>query len=72
MLLNLKVELIRRSVRQTRMAVELGWDPAKLSRIVNEIVQPTPGERQAISGYLRVPEAELFGEQAARPEQCKI
>jgi hypothetical protein len=50
MLLNLKIAILERGVRQSRMAVELGWDPAKLSRIVNEISQATHEERKAISG----------------------
>ncbi len=59
-LLKLKFALLSKGVRQTRMAVELGWDPAKLSRIVNQTIDPTPQERNAISEYLRVPESKLF------------
>ena len=60
MLVKLKFEIVRRGIRQTRMAVQLGWDPAKLSRIVNEIVKPTPADRRAISAYLKRPESCLF------------
>ena len=58
--IRLKVAMLSKGVRQTRMAVELGWDPAKLSRIVNQIVVPTPADRQAIATYLGMSEAELF------------
>lgn len=60
MLLKLKLALLSKGVRQTRMAVELGWDPAKLSRIINQTIDPTPREKNAISAYLRVPESKLF------------
>jgi transcriptional regulator with XRE-family HTH domain len=60
MLLELKLALVRKGVRQTRMAVELGWDPAKLSRIVNEVLEPTPEDRIAIANYLQLSEGELF------------
>ena len=60
MLIGLKLALLQRGIRQTRMAVDLGWDPSKLSRIVNEIAIPKEDERQAIADYLGVPEAEVF------------
>ena len=60
MLIDLKVAMLKQGVRQSRMAVELGWDPAKLSRIVNEITVPKESERKAIANYLRVPECEVF------------
>ena len=60
MLIDLKVAMLKQGVRQSRMAVELGWDPAKLSRIVNEIAAPKEGERKAIADYLGVPESEVF------------
>ena len=60
MLFDLKVELVRQGIRQTRMAVDLGWDPAKLSRIVNEALLPTPEDRAAIAEYLKQSESELF------------
>ena len=60
MLLGLKLALVRKGIRQTRMAVELGWDPAKLSRIVNELLLPTSQDRGAIAAYLQLSEAELF------------
>ena len=47
MLLGLKLKMLQMGVRQTRMAVaKLGWDPARLSRIVNEIV-PIPSRCRA-------------------------
>ncbi len=56
----LKVALVKRGVRQNRMAVDLGWDPAKLSRIVQEITKPSPRDREAIARYLHMGEDELF------------
>ena len=64
MLIGVKIAMLRKGVKQCRMAVELGWDPAKLSRIVNEIAVPKEDERRAIADYLGVPEAEVFPEQA--------
>ncbi len=65
MLLAIKIAMLQQGKRQTRMAVDLGWDPAKLSRIVNEITAPTVEDRQAIAGYLKIAERDLFG--AATP-----
>ena len=56
----LKVALLKKGVRQNRMAVDLGWDPAKLSRIVQEINKPSSHDKQAIARYLQMGEAELF------------
>ena len=60
MLIGVKIAMLKQGIRQTRMAVDLGWDPAKLSRIVNQITVPKEDERQAIADYLGVPEAEVF------------
>ena len=60
MLMTLKVEILRRGIRQSQMAVALGWDPAKLSKIINQAIQPTDLDRKAIAGYLARSEHELF------------
>ena len=59
-LIPLKIAMLRRGVRQTRMAVDLGWDPAKLSRIVNGLTVPSSKEREAIANYLRGRVGDLF------------
>ncbi len=66
MLLSLKLALLSKGIRQTRMAVDLGWDPAKLSRIMNELATPTAEERDAISNYLGVSKDRLFSNQSTR------
>ena len=66
MLLSLKMAILQRRIRQSRMAVDLGWDPAKLSRIVHEVSRPTADERRAIAKYLNSAESQLFVE----PEAC--
>jgi len=60
LLLGLKLKMLQRGIRQTRMAVAMGWDPAKLSRIVNEVVPPSDAERKSIAKYLKASEDELF------------
>jgi transcriptional regulator with XRE-family HTH domain len=60
MLLELRMEMLKRGIRQSRMAFDLGWDPAKLSRIVNGLKPPTADEREAIAAYVGLAEAELF------------
>jgi transcriptional regulator with XRE-family HTH domain len=67
MLLSLKVTMLQRGIKQYRMAVDLGWDPAKLSRIVNEIAPPTADDRKAIAEYLGMNEADLFTEKPSAP-----
>jgi transcriptional regulator with XRE-family HTH domain len=72
MMLALKIELLRRGIRQTRMAVDLGWDPAKLSRIVNEITPPNVEDRRAIASYLKVSERDLFGKDVMPAEMRRL
>ena len=62
MLLSLKVAMLQRGIKQYRIAVDLGWDPAKLSRIINQIAVPTAEDRKAIAYYLATEEADLFTE----------
>jgi len=72
MLLNLKLALLGGGVRQVRMAVDLGWDPSKLSRIVNETLAPSAEDKSLISAYLGVPESNLFSSTACvRPRSAK-
>jgi transcriptional regulator with XRE-family HTH domain len=60
MLMALKLAMVGKGIHQTRMAVDLGWDPAKLSRIVNEVTIPTAAERALIAEHLEISEGELF------------
>jgi transcriptional regulator with XRE-family HTH domain len=60
MLLAMKMAILQRRVGQTRMAVDLGWDPARLSRIIHETRVPTVDERRAIARYLGVRESQVF------------
>lgn len=60
MLLPIKIALLTKGIRQVRMAVDIGIDPAKLSRIVNGYTIPTVEDRHAIANYLGRPEDELF------------
>ncbi len=63
MLLGLKMALLRQGKKQTRMAVDLGMDPARLSRIVHELAAPNPTERNAIAAYLGLDEENLFAQE---------
>lgn len=45
------------------MAVDLGWDPAKLSKIINRAIRPTDLDRKLIAEYLAKPEDELFADE---------
>lgn len=60
MIVPLKLQILTRGTRQYRMAVELGWDPTKLSRIIQQRVEPSPQEKKAIAQYLEVAESEIF------------
>lgn len=60
----LKVAIVSKGIGQTRMAVELGWDPAKLSRIVNGLVSPHDDEITRIANYLGMSEKVLFPDAA--------
>ncbi|MEO5925710.1 MAG: helix-turn-helix transcriptional regulator [Bryobacteraceae bacterium] len=63
MLINLKLALLRKGIRQTRMAVDLGWDPAKLSRIINEMISATDEERTRIAEHLGLEAGKLFAKE---------
>lgn len=58
--LQLKIAMLQHGVRQTRMAFEIGMDPAKLSRIVNGVAVPTAEDRRKIANYLQTKESSLF------------
>jgi transcriptional regulator with XRE-family HTH domain len=60
MYLNLKLQLFRNAVRQNFLARELGMDESILSKIIHGYREPSPEQRQKLSGYLGVEESWLF------------
>ena len=57
---NLKLQLFRSAVRQNFLARELGMDESILSKIIHGYREPSPEQRQRLSGYLGVEESWLF------------
>lgn len=57
---NLKLQLFRNAVRQNFLARELGIDESILSKIIHGYREPSPEQRQMLSGYLGVEESWLF------------
>jgi transcriptional regulator with XRE-family HTH domain len=57
---NLKLQLFRSAVRQNFLARELGIDESILSKIIHGYREPSPEQRQKLSGYLGVEESWLF------------
>jgi len=57
---NLKLQLFRSAVRQNFLARELGIDESILSKIIHGYREPSPEQREKLSGYLGVEEAWLF------------
>jgi len=57
---NLKLQLFRSAVRQNFLARELGMDESILSKIIHGYREPSPEQRQKLSGYLGVEEEWLF------------
>ena len=57
---NLKLQLFRSAVRQNFLARELGMDESILSKIIHGYREPSPEQRQKLSGYLGVEESWLF------------
>ncbi len=53
---NLKLQLFRSAVRQNFLARELGMDESILSKIIHGYREPSPEQRQKLSGYLGVEE----------------
>ena len=60
MQLALKLALLKKGEPQYKVAAKLGWDPTKLSRIVQDVTKPTAEDRQAIARYLQMNEEDLF------------
>ena len=57
---NLKLQLFRSAVRQNFLSRELGIDESILSKIIHGYREPSPEQRQKLSGYLGVEESWLF------------
>jgi len=60
MYVNLKLQIWRTGVRQSRLAQELGIDETVLSRIINCYRKPSPGVRRMLAKYFQVDERWLF------------
>ena len=58
--LKLKTALWAKGIKQLDLALEIGLDPGRLSKIVNVYERPTPEVRRSIAGFLGLPEDELF------------
>jgi hypothetical protein len=58
--LPLKLFFIEEGIRQIKAARDLGWDPSKLSKIVNGWLDPKPEERRALADYTGKAEGVLF------------
>jgi len=56
----IKKELQTRSISQVQMALDLNLERSRVNLIANGWVVPGPAVRQTISGYLGIPETELF------------
>ena len=67
---NLKLQIFKRSVRQNRLAKQIGISDAILSKIINGYREPSETERKVLSAYLDADENWLFekfdGEPASR------
>jgi transcriptional regulator with XRE-family HTH domain len=48
---NLKVEMTRRGLRQTRVAAEIGMNVATFNAIVNGYARPRPGQLAALTTW---------------------
>ncbi len=64
--LPLKIALLEKGFSQFDLSRLLGMDPGKLSRIVNQWVEPDNATKQKISHYLGKSISELFPETEAR------
>jgi transcriptional regulator with XRE-family HTH domain len=60
MLLNLKLQLLRRGMRQNQLARLLEMDESMLSRIMNGFRPPAPQVRERIATLLQADETWLF------------
>jgi len=56
----LKIAFVSKGIRQIKAAKDLGFDPAKLSKIINGWITPTLEEKQVLSEYLDIPILKLF------------
>ena len=60
----LKIAFVSKGIKQIKAANDLGFDPAKLSKIINGWITPTLQEKKVLSKYLDAPIRELFNKKA--------
>ena len=56
----LKMEMVKQGVKNFDLAKYLGCDPAKVSRIVNEWLEPDEATKGTIAEFFKVPVDRLF------------
>lgn len=56
----IKDELIKQDISQLQASYDLGIHRVEFNHIANGWVIPTPEKRSRISGYLGLPETDLF------------
>ncbi len=56
----LKLEMVKRRVRNFDLAKHLNCDPSKVSKIVNGWLTPDENTKRAIASYLKTPVRSLF------------
>jgi hypothetical protein len=61
----LKMAFVSKGIKQIKAAKDLGFDPAKLSKIINDWIKPTSQEKQVLSEYLDIPIRKLFNKKKA-------
>lgn len=62
----LKTALLERGISQLQLALDLGYDPSLLSKVIRGWERPSTQLAQAVAAYLNVPLADLFSAEAAQ------
>jgi transcriptional regulator with XRE-family HTH domain len=60
MLVQLKIALLRRGLKQSELARAIGRTPAHVSRLIRGHVLPRARDRRRVAIFLGIAEAELF------------
>ena len=60
MLLDLKIEILRRGISQAKLAQAIGRNPAHVSRMIRGRIRLRARDRRRIASFLAVSEAKLF------------
>jgi len=71
-LLNLKIELVKRSLSQAALARAIGRSPSQVSRMIRGISRPRLLDKERISEFLGLKQSQLFRSHRRRKVEASL